>query len=1562
MPVSMTVRIPVMPTRRPPACRATRTLVRTGAAALAAALIVAAPPVPAQGLFDQIQDLGRKIQEVVPKNERPGTTATTAPRNNGGSGGISAERRAAMALQRGLNALGYDAGAVDGLPGAQTRAAIGRFQAARGFDVTGALTPAQRRVFDTDVARSTGDRAAVETAEIAEMQAYLAALGYSVGTPDGAFGPRTAAALDAFRRDAGLPGSGGPSATDATSLYARVHGVAPMARPAGTVLLAAPAVGQIAPPAPVVATAPAEVGPSFDCALALSDAERAICADPRLGTLDRQLAAAWAEAAAAGTPADAQRAWLAERNACGTDASCLADTMQARLSALTGTVSGTTAAVAPAAAPVSEADRVHIVQNRPARLPDGLARRILMAQIAANPAMLDNTGTLQNLHIAEEVARTGQPQNVVFQDFRSRNMIAQDDALRATRARLLAEAEAAAPITPDSPIPVALYTAASASDYDDTQGLVLQPPGQNVGARIEGLAFMVPMADVPGLGHVPLDRAAASAFLDRVAAEGQQGRMLMRVAFGRITGLDGDMPGRARFELDGVDLAFVPRFHPSTADNWTPHRPGDAALHSWAPAPDTPAEPGPAAPSAARVEMVQNQVVTMPDGFARRMLLLSARAEPRILENSGLVQQTYITDRMAETGESERQVYEQFYALNSLEQEDILRAKRTALMQEAEGVTGFDAAPVPIAIYFPAQITGSFDPSKGLGISVRVGGALLGRPIVFSGLPDLTSMAVTRDDAKTVLDRAQAEANEGRQFYQVVHGRIAGIAASDRSSTPQVTVEVARVTGHFLPRYRADTPFPAADPDTALFTWQPAPVFDPAVAAPAASPLEARLAAIDPVRTERLFAEAIALQGGDEALYADLAETFQEVEGANEFDKPAARAAAIETLKTAGDGPIWIEGMTRLGAYDLAAETFAVEGQGYLRWRVNGVGTNARMSFALVGPDPFAPLPVPPEVARPIVEAGDRRDVRFLMRVEPVQVAVAGSPTRPQYSLTLRPEEVIFYRDGERDPQTRQYARNPLAARDFAAENAALDDRLARRFDPAEFDGLAATVPDLVPHVLDLIAVRAAGRAPGDAAALNGMMLAAWQAQQAGTLPGPGFFGADAPQPAADDAAALLHPSFRSYLEAKATALGDRFTVRLHDQRTETCGDAVALDRIYPNQEPVWQTLAAVPGVGAMLDVQMARNEARDTPVAAPLRVGQVHRRPDARHGCASWIGLLALKDGVYQPRDAGYAAVEVTFTLDNSRSFDGVRDVDDQVVIGTVQETRPVMADGSLGDPLVVPDPEPEPAPEPVAVAAPAPAPVATAAPAPAPAAPQVAQADPADWPAADAMAPAQSDIDLMDLRTGMAMDAADAALRAGNDGIIGVFETPAPPASADADGPGPLDYRRVYLMRDGQEAVTLASYAPDGPVLAVMRRLVLDQGTLPYDRIEAALTQKYGDPATRIDGVGLQGWGPAGGQHCFAMPLESYGAKIAPVPDTGTNGLNPMDFRAAQLSLGSLPASDRGMLGACGTVLVYLAERPETWGASGFSATLIDQTAMAEAAEALAPAPQTVDIEIEF
>lgn len=91
-------------------------------------------------------------------------------------------------------------------------------------------------------------------------------------------------------------------------------------------------------------TLAARIGPSFDCARATQASERAICTSTYLPTLDRRVAAAYAEARRVlGGEADTwldemlradQLAWLRRRNRCGADDACLAREMRARAETL----------------------------------------------------------------------------------------------------------------------------------------------------------------------------------------------------------------------------------------------------------------------------------------------------------------------------------------------------------------------------------------------------------------------------------------------------------------------------------------------------------------------------------------------------------------------------------------------------------------------------------------------------------------------------------------------------------------------------------------------------------------------------------------------------------------------------------------------------------------------------------------------------------------------------------------------------------------------------------------------------------------------------------------------------------------------------------------------------------------------------------------------------------------------------------------------------------------------------------------------------------------------------
>lgn len=79
---------------------------------------------------------------------------------------------------------------------------------------------------------------------------------------------------------------------------------------------------------------------SFDCSLAATPTEHAICAHDDLSQLDRQVAGAYRDARSAASPArrDAilkeQRAWLERRDACGPDRDCLARLMRERIAAV----------------------------------------------------------------------------------------------------------------------------------------------------------------------------------------------------------------------------------------------------------------------------------------------------------------------------------------------------------------------------------------------------------------------------------------------------------------------------------------------------------------------------------------------------------------------------------------------------------------------------------------------------------------------------------------------------------------------------------------------------------------------------------------------------------------------------------------------------------------------------------------------------------------------------------------------------------------------------------------------------------------------------------------------------------------------------------------------------------------------------------------------------------------------------------------------------------------------------------------------------------------------------
>ncbi len=111
---------------------------------------------------------------------------------------------ATAALQATLRSRGLYEGAIDGVTGPATQAAVRAAQARARIAVDGVVGPQTRRVLALRTLGSRPLATGTRGTDVLALQFALASHGFPCGTIDGAFGGRTAAALVRFQRFAGL--------------------------------------------------------------------------------------------------------------------------------------------------------------------------------------------------------------------------------------------------------------------------------------------------------------------------------------------------------------------------------------------------------------------------------------------------------------------------------------------------------------------------------------------------------------------------------------------------------------------------------------------------------------------------------------------------------------------------------------------------------------------------------------------------------------------------------------------------------------------------------------------------------------------------------------------------------------------------------------------------------------------------------------------------------------------------------------------------------------------------------------------------------------------------------------------------------------------------------------------------------------------------------------------------------------------------------------------------------------------------------------------------------------
>ncbi len=1525
-------------------------------------------------------DLNKMIKDVFSEPEKPQQQhqepqvnqpseppppATVSPQAN--------KREAAMELQRSLNTLGFDAGPVDGLPGRRTAAAVRAFQASRGFPVTGELTSLQRLSLVTEAIHAEADDVtapAVRQVAAQEVQSYLAARGYPVGAPDGVWGPQSQQALDAFRHDlgAGAMAQGTPpTQSDRAALYAQVHGTPPVFSLAGHEPNDVPPLNT----EPATTTQPI-LAVNSGAHVNVRGWKGNNGLPPELSTRLNRLGLKWRPEQLGKDDVVLDLYFKEQIETTGLDAI----TVRQQFQALNNLQKEDVIADARNRFILEAQQTPDIAPGSPLKLAF-LSRPLLSNQIRFEEGKGLKFGSSANLRgrFFHTPLRFGSSYDYA-------------PMTRDAAKELLDQAQAAWDSNQEAVVQVFWVTVtgfgpsadANLSSTAPYTPISFQLDRATLHLRNRDDATPVLLTNAIYIWPDPKAREPATVG-DRPTSLELATRIGLPVAGGYVVSDWTQNRLWGRFNLLAAITRDPDYFRQGT--RFVPLMmlldPSDRRVLS-----DSIAIQRPLAPSLKWAEgdgekSVRDSLQRMafPDEFQRAGAkdMFFERYWAKILQQTphGPLPVQHIMQGNIEEYDFAGGFFPVRFSMHQSVYSDPakLGLRVAATPDPRSGGLGFVSADRFASDRLPQRLHMSREEAEAFRARLR------GNSIYLAWWSDLDWSADGTAEEQAFLASVQSSARSPSTLAQV------------RANLTRIAIFTDQaLTDPILELDPANLLLPVPDPPK---------VPDKPVAETPSDEVRDLLA--NEVVTGLGYLQAAADASPDPSGVVDAyLGKLQQVRRADEFNRRDMLRDLREQAKAERpEGAFWLAGGAELGKYDIESGEFS------LRYGISpqvADGHGLPIGTRIANADKTLRVPTSEDLARRILaeeKVFGNRAVAIRMRAR-LQGATLpyGKPERAEAILVA--EEIVFLR---------QYPRADLRAPviigrvSFADAIAAATARQTQTFQAADFAGSADMVPVIDAHILDLLKVRERGLPESEDALLETMVALKHHEASVNPIPGPRFF-ADGVSALADTQGntdlqrirALQYlPRLQSFLTAKAAALGDVLAVefRPHERNTKCdrfqdyinyVGEGPAVRRVAvsrEDQQQVEQLRSRSNGV--------ARIDRRVLAMIERTRSQNLHR------ACEPLWAMLSIKDALVASHRRYPQGVRLEFEVENISFFPfqypdrrgATVQTETLLIEAKAISSHALRADGAAGERLVE-TPYVDPADQrrlarekerqaeaarrqqeaDAKAAAAARQQQAAAPPVPAPGA---AQGQPpggpqGEWPNMDGFEVTLSDRDILGLRIGQDMADADRILRA-RGGLIAAFETPAPPPAINA-----LGYRRVYVLRDGMEAITLASYRPDGKVLAIMRRMVLQAGRLPYDQITDGLNRKYG--ASDIDEpiMGMRSWGNA------ALPedcLYTYGQGGSNhlhhmkqlVPGEGSTDVDFIRSPDVTSYMKGLPELVPELIAnteVCGQVLIYTPEYPEQWGKSGFSLMLADFTQVIAAQDYALRNTGETKVKIEF